>query len=81
MGRFRLTAPQRQQLLAQLRSTPDAGLYRRTLALLEVDQGRPISEVARLLRVGRRTVHYWIQAYTNSPHPDVLVDRRGGMGT
>jgi hypothetical protein len=36
-----------------LQATGEAHLYRRTLALLEIDRGRPIAATARLLRVAR----------------------------
>jgi transposase len=78
MSGLQLTAAQRRRLEQQLRATRDAGLFRRTLAILEAADGRPISEVARLLRTSRRSVHYWIEAYTQARDPSCLVDRRGG---
>jgi transposase len=74
METFILTYWQRQRLEAQLRSTPDARVYRRTLALLQVAQGQPIAAVARLLRVSRRAVHYWLAAYAADPAPASLRD-------
>jgi hypothetical protein len=43
-----LSKGQRQSLQAELAQTRDATLYRRIWALLEVDQGRSVAEVARL---------------------------------
>jgi transposase len=78
MSGIRLTAAQRRRLETQLRATGDAGLYRRTLAILEAACGRPISEVARLLRTSRRSVHQWIGAYEHARDPACLTDHRGG---
>ena len=41
-----LSARQRRQLENQLRNTRDARLYRRTLAILEYDRGRAVTEIA-----------------------------------
>jgi transposase len=65
---------QRRQLRRQLEQTPDARTWRRTLALLEVDRGRSITEVAQLLRVSRRSVYNWIDAYTETCHPAARAD-------
>jgi transposase len=78
MSGFRLTAAQRRRLEQQLRATRDARLYRRTLAILEAADGRPISEVARLVRTSRRSVHYWIESYERAYDPACLADHRGG---
>jgi hypothetical protein len=40
MNPLSLTPRQRHQLEHQLHSTPDARLYRRTLAILEISRGR-----------------------------------------
>jgi hypothetical protein len=50
MSELHLTASQRRRLEQQLRSTRDAGFFRRTLAVLEAAGGRSIAEIARLLR-------------------------------
>ena len=78
MSGLRLTAVQRRRLEQQLRTTRDAGLYRRTLAILEAAGGKAISEIARLLRTSRRSVHYWIEAYEQARDPACLADHRGG---
>jgi transposase len=78
MSGLRLTAAQRRRLEQQLRTTRDAGLYRRTWAILEVAGGRPVSEVARLLRTSRRSVYYWIESYEGARDPTCLADHRGG---
>jgi transposase len=78
MSGLRLTAAQRRRLEQQLRATRDAGLYRRTLAIPEAAGGRPIAEVARLLRISRRSVHYWIESFEQARDPSCLADHRGG---
>lgn len=78
MSVLRLTTTQRRGLERQLRSTPDAGLYRRTLAVLEAADGRPVAEIARLLRTSRVAVYRWIGSYDGARRPDCLADSRGG---
>jgi transposase len=78
MSKIRLTAAQRRRLEQQLRTTRDAGLYRRTLAILEAADGRPIAELARLLRISRRSVHSWIESFDDARDPTCLADHRGG---
>lgn len=72
METLHLTYWQRRHLESQLRTTTDARVYRRTLALLEVAQGQSVSSVAQLLRVSRRAVYHWVTTYAADPHPDSL---------
>jgi transposase len=78
MSGLQLTAVERRRLEQQLQDTRNAGLFRRTLAILETAGGRPIAEIARLLRISRRIVYYWIDSYDRGRDPTCLVDRRGG---
>jgi transposase len=78
MSGFHLTAAQRRRLEQQLRATRDAGLFRRSLAVLEVAAGRPIAEIARLLRTSRVSVYHWLDCYDQARDPASLADRRGG---
>lgn len=78
MSGLRLTAAQCRGLERQLRATPDVGLYRRTLAVLEAADGRPVAEIARLLRTSRVTVYRWIERFDGADGPGCLVDSRGG---
>src|SRR4051812_27250390 len=78
MSCFRLTASQRRRLERQLRTTPDAGLFRRTLAVLEAADGRSIAEMARLLRTSRVSIYHWIESYDRARDPACLADSRGG---
>jgi transposase len=78
MSPIPLTAKERQRLEVQLRSATDAGLYQRTLALLQVAAGQPVAQVARLLRVSRRSVYNWLDTYRDGRDPEALRDHRGG---
>jgi transposase len=78
MSEIELTASQRRQLEQQLRSTRDADLFRRTLAVLEATSGRPIAEIARLLRTSRVSIYNWIDSYVRTRDPTCLADHRGG---
>src|SRR3954453_22602033 len=74
MDRHIITAPRRQELERQLRSTADARVYRRTLAVLEVARGRNVAEVARSLGVTRQALHNWLAAYARDLDPSSLAD-------
>lgn len=78
MSSLRLTDAQRRGLEQQLRDTTDAGLFRRTLAILEAAGGRPVAEIARMLRTSRVSVYHWIACYERARDPTALADRRGG---
>lgn len=75
--RFHLTEEQRRQLRSQLCSTEDVDLYRKTLALLEVNQGRSPMEVSRSLGVSCSSVYNWLNAFELTPSPKALADHRG----
>lgn len=77
MKGWSLTSAQRRALEQELDQTREAGLMRRLLALLQVNQGWSIAKVARGLRVDRRSVYRWIQQYAACPQPQVLQDQRG----
>ena len=74
-----LASSQRRQLERQLRNSRDVRLYRRTLAILEYDRGRSVTEIARSLRVSRPSIYRWIERYRESSDPESLHDEeRGG---
>ena len=77
MSRLNLTTWQRRRLRRQLKETWDARLLRRTLAVLEFDQGRSAAEVARMLGVTRQSVYNWVAAYTQGHVPQALRDQEG----
>jgi transposase len=75
MKELQLTRGQRRRLQRQLRQTRDARVHRRTLAILEYSQGRPIAQIARMLRVVRQSVYNWIQAYAQDHDPTALDEQ------
>ena len=70
-----LTYWQRRHLERQLRSTRDARVYRRTLAVLDVARGEPVAAAAHRLRVSPRAVYHWVATYSRDHAPDSLADR------
>lgn len=76
MGEASLTLDrwQRRRLRRQLAATRDAAVYRRTLAILEVDRGVPVAHVAERLGVARRSVYNWIESYRRTGDPAALAD-------
>jgi transposase len=78
MSDLSLTPSQRRRLEQQLRATRDAGVFQRTLAVLEAASGRPVAEIARLLRTSRPSVYQWMERFRSAPDPGSLVDHRGG---
>jgi transposase len=78
MSQFRLKPGQRRRLRRLLDETFDLNTYRRCLALLEVDAGRPVADVARSLGVARQSIHNWISRFDGSGRSEALADRYGG---
>ena len=77
MSRLHLTPWQRRRLRRQLKETLDARLLRRTLAVLEFDQGRTAADIAHLLGVTRQSVYHWLGTYTQGHDPQALRDQEG----
>ncbi len=77
MSELELTSWQRERLRRQLAETADARVFRRTLAVLEYDAGRPAAELARMLGVSRQSVYNWVGAYTEAYDPAALEDAEG----
>jgi transposase len=75
MDSITLTAWQRRRLQRQLRTARDARLYRRTLAVLDVARGEPVTAVACRLGVTPRAIYYWIDSYSHRHDPEALRDR------
>jgi transposase len=76
MGRFKLSRWQRRRLRLQLQAASDARLYRRTLAVLELDRGRSAADIADMLGVTRQSVHNWAAVYARESDPSALGDGR-----
>ena len=74
----RLTASQRRHVSSRLRATDDASYGRRLLAILALDEGEPVSEVAERLGVARQTVYNWARAFEGVWSRVVFGDFSGG---
>lgn len=79
MVRRFLTAHQRYELKQQLAATQESEVYRRTLALLAIDQGYPKASIAQLLQIGRRTLYHWLDRYQANPAP-IALHHHSGQG-
>ena len=77
MSIVQLTAWQRRKLRAQLRRAEQASYYRRLLALLELDRGKSVAEVAALVRVTRQSIYNWANSFAACPDPAILQDQYG----
>ena len=77
MSRLHLTPWQRTRLRRQLQQTMDARLFRRTVAVLEFDRGRPAADIARILGVTRQSVYLWVEEYTRAHDSAALQDQEG----
>ncbi len=74
MSRLKITNLQRRHLRRQLQQARDLRLYRRTLAVLEFDQGRSAADIAQMLGVTRQSVYNWVLTYTRSGASHALAD-------
>jgi transposase len=74
MKKANLSKKQRGRLERQLKQTRDVRVYRRTLAVLEHDRGKSVTEIARALRVSRPSVYRWLEQYGQSRDPESLHD-------
>jgi transposase len=74
MMKLVLTRNQRYRLKQQLAHTHEAATYRRTLAILELDQSKTVTHVARTLGVTRQTIYNWLEAYCKTHDPLTLAD-------
>jgi transposase len=77
MSRLDLTPGQRRELRRQLVRTRDVRVYRRTLAVLEVDRGHAVADLARMLGVTRQSIYHWVEAYAERRDPEALEDEPG----
>jgi transposase len=74
MSRLNLTKWQRRRLRRELTETRASRIYRRALAVLKFDSGKPVADIAQMLRVSRQSVYNWIGAYCVAHDPADLVD-------
>jgi transposase len=77
MALFQLHPWERNQLLRLLDQTDDATQLRRAQALLWLQEGHALTEVADLLQVSRQTVYNWVRAFADRADqalPERLLD-------
>jgi transposase len=74
---FHLTAKQRFRLRQIRDATDDADILRRTLALLQLDQGTSVAATAAQLGVARQSIYNWLDRYLRTPTSQALSDHRG----
>ena len=72
-----LTPQQRLRLRRTRNATHDVGVFRRCLALLQLDRGHSVAAVAAELGVSRQSVYNWLDHYLMAPTPRALRDDRG----
>ncbi len=60
---FKLSIEDRSALESVVVAGKDVGQFRRAQALLWLDEGRRIQDVAHLLRVSHRTIYNWIRQF------------------
>ena len=77
MNGWPLSAAQRRVLERELHQIEDAALLRRVLAVLEVDEGQSVGEVAAHLHVSARSVYGWLERYAGSGSIDCLLHQPG----
>jgi transposase len=77
MSIVQLTSSQRRRLRDQRRRAQDASYYRRLLAVLELDRGKSVAEVAESLGVTRQSVYNWARSFAACPDPGALQDHYG----
>jgi transposase len=75
MSLIKLTDVERRRLHELLHGTGDAHLYRRTLAVLQIDRGEPVERVANTLGIHRSNVYRWVAAFAARRDPGALADR------
>jgi transposase len=78
MTSVQLTSAQRRQLQEQLREAEDARYHRRLLALLALDEGDAVAEVAERLGVTRQSIYNWARLYEAEGSAAALQDHYGG---
>jgi transposase len=75
MDGLQLSAGQRGRLRRQLDETTSARVFRRTLAILDLDRGESAADVAYRLGVSRQTVYNWLARYVMTREPAFLAEQ------
>lgn len=75
MDGWDLTSRQRKRLERVLHETCSARVYRRALAMLEVNHGMPVEDVAKMVGVSRQSVYNWLSRYDSAKCSGSLADQ------
>jgi transposase len=73
-----LSQTERLSLESHLRTAPSTHVYKKVLAILGVNGGSRVSEVAKVLRVHRITLYSWLRAYDQTHDLASLNDNYHG---
>jgi transposase len=73
-----LTGKEYRRLERYLQDAPSVRVYRKALAVLAVQDGVPVAEVAQVLRVHRLSIYHWLKTYDETRDPAVLSDQYHG---
>lgn len=77
MTEFKLTRKEHRAMLDLLAQTTDARILRRTYALLWLDDGESVADIAERLSVSQRSIYNWLTRFlerTDSPLEARLSD-------
>jgi transposase len=79
--KWKLSPPERGALRKRLQATDDARECRRCCALLQLDRGLAVSDVAREFGVSRQTLYNWSHRFRKSASQDLRDRDREGRPT
>jgi transposase len=74
MTKFKLSHKEHVAMLDLIAHTVDARILRRTYALLWLDEGETVSDIAERLNVSQRTVYHWLTRFLE--RTDSLLEER-----
>jgi transposase len=75
MAHLRLTTNQEKKLRQELKRTTSTSAVYRCLALLLLNEGRPLASLARLLGVSRQIIYVWLKRFGQCPRLSALKDK------
>lgn len=78
MTLLKLNWRERRGLEQLLKHTPDAITLRRTQALLWLDRGEPVAEIALRLGVSRQVIYQWIELFRRDTPTDLATRLAAG---
>ena len=79
MGIREVTKQELQDLIISSEQSCDVATFRRLTVIIAAFQGQCISELSRIFRISRSTIHNWLRRYRKGRSPESLV-RWSGSG-